>query len=655
MTSSIQSWHDAELALADRWPGFSSRPQQRRMAEAVQLTARGAANHPVLLAQAGCGVGKSLAYLVPAISSAVAAGKRVVVSVSTKALQDQLAGKDLPALRDALFPRLTFAVLKGRSNYVCLRSADQAAWSSSVVPGSAGERQDLLHPVTDQVWREITTDSEGCIGRKRCPFGRQCYSESARAAALRADILVVNTSLLAHDLRLRAMTGGAAGLLGDYGMLIVDEAHEMPQIVGDALTVSLTLGRILNTLSRLDGHLGSAGQTPVDTARALAVSWFERLSLWFEDNPKARTADLDEQDRSQALSLADALRDINALTQDAACDCPDPEPDPLDDDTDRVCEFARRVDTLTSDVSGFSRDTHHGGVAWMELGRGGRIEMKIAPVEVGGFLHSAVWERNLPTVLTSATLGMGGDVTYLARRAGLSKYDSVDVGTPFDYPRQARLLLPPAGAPTPKDGDLWRQWAQSEIRSLVLASEGGALLLFTSTSAMREAHDSLYPDLNRRGFPTFLQGDGIPNRELAARFAAHRDSVLFATRSFMTGVDFAGDTCRLVVIDKMPFPVPDEPVYKARCALVNEKFGPKSDFRRIAVPEMSLVLIQAFGRLIRTVDDAGAVAILDPRMRAGWASAIRRALPPAPVVSSVAEISAFYASLRDASGRGSAA
>jgi len=645
--TSIQSWHEAEAALTEQWPGFSVRPQQRRMAEAVQLTVRGEAKHRVLLAQAGCGVGKSLGYLIPIIAQALRVRKRVVVSVSTKALQDQIAGKDLPTLRDTLFPELTFAVLKGRSNYVCLREADKNG-GAYVKEGTDGERQDLVQPVDDREWRELTTDAEGCIGRKRCPFGRECYSERAKSRALRATVLVVNTSLLTQDLRLRAMTNGAAGILGEYDYLVVDEAHEMPSIVADGLTVSVTLGRILNTCSRIEGHYPDAAQKAVDELRDRAATWFGRLQRFFEDNPKSRTAELDVDDQAEAARLTDLLRTIDTAAQDADCRCEDPEPDE-DGEIDRVCEFARRVDGLTADMSGFSRNTDHGGVTWMEAGRGGRVEMKIAPVEVGGFLHAAVWELGKPTVLTSATLGINGDVTYVARRAGLSKYDSLDVGTPFDYSKQARLMLPPSDAPMPRDPH-WRGWAQDQMYDLVLVSGGGALLLFTSTSAMREAHDALRPRLGRHGLPVFLQGAGTPNRELARQFADHADSVLFATRSFFTGVDFAGDTCRLVVIDKMPFPVPDDPVFKARCALTVKRFGKGSDFRRVSIPEMSLVLIQAFGRLIRSVDDAGAVAILDPRMRAGWASAVRRALPPAPLVSSVDEVAAFFAGLRSARG-----
>lgn len=645
----IRTWDQAEQGLALAWPRFQPRDQQRRMAAGVAQAVHGNNAHPVLLAQAGCGVGKSLGYLIPAIAS----GRRTVVSVSTKALQDQLFAKDLPALRETLFPELRFAVLKGRSNYVCLRAAEKSGVGAGVVSGGAGERSDLIRPVSDEDWRQISTDAEGCVGRKACPFAGDCYSENARRDAQDVDVLVVNTSLLTQDLRLRNMTRGKASLLGDVSTWIVDEAHEMADIVSGGLSTRLTLRRIADTTSKLAYHLNdkNAPQWIADL-NELSAAYFNGARTWFERQQRdTRTAELSEDDHRALSAMADALAPILGRVARADCSC-EPAFDPETGEEVLGCEYNRRTDSLMSDLAMFADSSDSQNVVWMETGKGGSVALCSSPAEVGGWLDNALWNPPYnpePTraVLTSATLGIGGDFTYTARRLGLSKYSDLDVGSPFDYRRQARLFLPAADAPNPtKDRDAWLEYARTETFDLVDAAGGGALLLFTSTSAMRASYERLSARLHRSGYRPLLQGDGLDNRELARQFSEDVRSVLFATRSFMTGVDFAGETCRLVVLDKMPFPVPDEPVFKARCKRVDDRFGERSSFRRVSIPEMSLVMIQAFGRLIRTVDDTGVVAILDPRMRAGWASSIRRSLPPAPLVGSVQEVSEFYQSLR---------
>jgi len=644
----IKTWAEAETGLAKAWPGFQPREQQRKMAGGVTRTVHGNSRHPVLMAQAGCGVGKSLGYLIPTLAS----GGRTIVSVSTKALQDQLVGKDLPALKAALFPDLEYAVLKGRSNYVCRRAADKSNLSQAaeVMIGSDGERSDLHTPVSDEVWREMSVDAEGCVGRKACPFAADCFSEIARKRALDADVLVVNTSLLTQDLKFRGMTRGKGSLLGDFNVLVVDEAHEMADIVAGGLSTRMTMRRIADTMSKLAYHLTDP-DAPARVAAVLerSAAYFNSAQAWFGQQKKdVRTAELEDDDRKALVSVVDALAPILDAVSRARCSC-EPTISPETGEDILGCEYHRRTDSLMNDLVVFADSEDSANVVWMETGRGGQVVLCSSPAEVGGWLDAVLW--NAPyeksprrAVLTSATLGVGGDFTYTARRLGLSAYEDLDVGSPFDYGTQARLYLPLADAPNPgKQREQWLVWAQDQTADLIDAAGGGALLLFTSTAAMKASRDALV----RRGYAVMMQGDGVDNRTLAARFAADRNAILFATRGFMTGVDFAGDTCRLVVIDKMPFPVPDEPVFKARCKRAEDRFGQGASFRRVSIPEMSLVLIQAFGRLIRTVDDTGVVAILDPRMRAGWASSIRRSLPPAPTVGSVAEVSDFYRELAD--------
>lgn len=642
----IKTWDQAEARFAQTWSAFRPRPQQRVLAEAVARTWSGNSKHPRLFGQAGCGVGKSVGYLVPTIAS----GRRCVVSVSTKALQDQLALKDLPMLRKVLFPDLTFAVLKGRSNYICRRAADKNGLRFTVPTGAAGERSDLLFPVGDDVWRDMSVDAEGCVGRKQCPFAADCFSEIAKRQAVEAQVVVVNTSLLTQHLNLMLMTSGKASLLGDVAAFVIDEAHEMPDVVASGLSTQVTMRRISDCTAKLAYHLDAKDVSElVERVNSLSAAFFNGAAAWFErQKDDVRTADLAEDDRAALLPIIDALAPLSAYAGKAQCSC-EPFIDPETGDEVQFCEYARRTDALLSNLVTFADDGPSADVVWMEFANR-RVSLRTAPAEVGGFLSASLWNPDWskePTkaVLVSATLGVGGDSSYLASRLGVSGYDWEDVGSPFDFNRQARLYLAPADAPNPsKQYAQWKLWAQDETQRLVRAAGGGALLLFTSTAAMRESYDRL---AHRLPYRCRMQGE-TTNRELAAWFESDHDGVLFATRGFMTGVDFAGSTCRLVVVDKMPFPVPTEPVFKARCEAADRRWGDKASFRKVSLPEMSVILMQAAGRLIRTVDDQGVIAILDPRMRAGWASSIRRSMPPAPVVGTAAEVSQFYRSLRAA-------
>lgn len=644
-----KTWDQAETALALKWPSFQARPQQRVLAHGVTQTVHGNSKYDTLLAQAGCGVGKSLGYLIPAIQS----GKRVVISVSTRALQDQLIHKDLPTLEETLFPGLTYASLKGRSNYACLRAMDKSGTHIQFAPDSRGERGDAVHQVSDDVWRDATVDSEGCIGRKACPFSDQCYSEVAKERALNAKVLVVNTSLLTQHLRLESMTNGKASLLGKFEVLIVDEAHEMADIVAGGLSTQVTLRRIVDCTAKLTYHLDGADvPAQVERVNDRAAKYFNQLQTWFkQQKDTVRTADLSDDDYKKVAEIIDLLGPLADKVRRAECSC-EPVFDEESGEEDLKCEFARRTSTLMSDLTLFTESLSSDNVQWMERSQHGNVQLKASPAEVAGWLRAVLWqpkhEQPKKAILTSATLGIGGDFTYMGRRLGIPGYDDLDVGTPFNFQRQARLYLPPISAPSPKKRDEWLPWSKNQMRQLVRAAGGGALLLFTSTSAMREAYNSLANEFRQSGFRPLLQGDGMDNRTLAETFARDRHSVLFATRSFMTGVDFAGDTCRLVVMDKMPFPVPEDPVFKARCAAVEKKFGERSSFDRVSKPEMSLVLIQAGGRLIRTITDTGVFAILDSRMRAGWAASIRASLPfpKSVVISTMDEVCDFYDGVR---------
>jgi Rad3-related DNA helicase len=283
-------------------------------------------------------------------------------------------------------------------------------------------------------------------------------------------------------------------------------------------------------------------------------------------------------------------------------------------------------------------------VRWTEIERNARFgdttHLKVSPIHVGAFLEETLWSQ-VPVALISATLSVGGSFKYISDRLGLANPSTINVGTPFDYQTQARLFLPGAKMPSPKERGAWQAYANATTLDLVRKAGGGALLLFTSRSAMRDAYAALSYEFEQYGITTLMQGQDGSNKEIAERFKADEHSVLFALKSFMTGFDAAGDTCRLVVIDKLAFPVPTEPVFAARAQQVKARGG--SDFSDLSIPSMTLTMVQAFGRLIRSKKDRGVVAILDSRLTStAWGQKIVKTLPDAPVIMSTDEAAAFY-------------
>ena len=588
-----------------------------------------------LLAQAGTGTGKSWAYLVPAILS----GRRTVVATATKALQDQLAGKDLPFLQDHLLTDhlltdhlgrdFSFAVLKGRSNYVCqqriaeISGAGQLALDGLATRASpaeltalklwaaqttSGDRAELAAEPSHQAWAAVSVSAQECPGASRCPKGDVCFAEAARRRAAEADVVVVNIHLLGLDLA----TDGA--VLPEHDLVVVDEAHQLEDIVSDTCGFEISAGRFSNLARSVRAILEDPGLVDdVETSATL-------LSGVLSRHVGRRLRGALDADIADALALTRARLDrvasgLRAVPEDAGGDV-----------GTRRTRAVQLTTGLMVDVAA-ALEVPATSVAWVE-GPDSNPRMRVAPIDVADLLRVGLWDRR-PTVLTSATLPAG-----LAERLGLvaGAHDEVDVGSPFDYETNG-LLYCAAHLPDPREPG-FDPAVHDELAALITAAGGRTLALFTSYRAMEAAIEALRP---RLATPVLGQRD-LPKPALVAAFTGDESASLFATMGFWQGIDVPGRTLSLVTIDRLPFPRPDEPLLQAR------REGAKADaFRLIDLPRASTMLAQGVGRLIRTTTDEGVVAVFDPRLARArsYRWTLLDALPPFPRTKDRADAETF--------------
>jgi ATP-dependent DNA helicase DinG len=628
---------DALARLAAALPGGGEqRPQQVAMAEAV---ADGVARGAHVVVQAGTGTGKSWGYLVPAVLS----GKRVVVATATKALQDQLAGKDLPFLETHLPRPFTWAILKGRSNYLCLqrvrelqsRDAGQgtleiddmaattkaevmklAAWAGTSPTGDLAE---LDWSPTDAAQRAVTVSGDECPGATRCPMGGPCFAEAARQRAAAADVVVVNLHLYGLDVA----SGGV--ILPEHDVVVVDEAHQLEDIMSDTVGVQIGPGRFVlaaGTLRRIIddpkvvGPVAEAAQALRDVLGPYAG---QRLG---EPLPEV-IQDVLITGRSRLEAAQSALRSINTQIEDAK---------------QRVIR-AQQICTRLQEHIDTCIGARDGSVAFVS-GSPDQPRLEVAPLDVGPVLSEGVWSRRT-AVLTSATIPSS-----IGPRVGLptdpSKVHTLDVGSPFDYEHHG-LLYCAIHLPDPRSPQ--RDAAtHDEIAALITAAGGRTLALFTSWKAMDAAAAAVRLKVTQ---PIITQRD-LPKNALVKAFADDEAMCLFATAGLFQGIDIPGRTLSLVIIDRIPFPRPDDPLLSARRELLGA-----SAFSQIDVPRASILLAQATGRLIRSATDRGVVAVLDPRLgKASYRWDIVKALPPMKRTRHRGEAEAF---LREITGTGAPA
>jgi ATP-dependent DNA helicase DinG len=648
----VQTFSEFESRLAEALPGYESRPQQQALAQSIEASIMGRTH---LLGEAGCGVGKSLGYMIPAILS----GKRIVIATATKALQDQIATKDAPFLAEHL--DFSFALLKGRSNYACpakARDAEGFPYMSQFLSEIEqddfdGDRNSFSFEMTDAEWRKVNADTDDCQ-TFRCAKGTECFATRAKKRAAAADVVVVNHALYVTDLVIRDLTGGTVSMLGEHDILIVDECHELSEYAASGFgsqfgegTVRSMISEVRNVVRRFwDDRSTEIDSCHSDIEGSLRALW-EVLPQPEKGGSVARIRlSHIKESEEQWFALYGALQThmnlVNSLDLDLVA------PDMLDQARrshqriqSRAVNTARRLaDVISRDFNDLVR--------WVEVSkktnRGveqSTTYIKTAPINVCDYLRPMLFQADGgPTcILVSATMGGNGG-QFIADQLGVDDFDWIDVGTPFDFQKQAVLYVPKhLPDPVPAKRQQWESMAMNEMKELVRASDGRALLLFTAAKDMRAAYDMISTQVP---YTCIMQGQK-PNKVLAEEFMADTSSVLFATRSFMTGVDFQGDACSLVVISKLPFPVPTEPLIEARCEAIRAKGG--NDFGDFVIPTMTLILQQAFGRLIRHRDDRGVVAILDPRLTTkSYGSKIRRALPEAPLVERLENVQDFFAS-----------
>jgi ATP-dependent DNA helicase DinG len=606
---------DVRTALARvtaELPDGVERPGQGEMAEAVAVAIR---TRTHLAVQAGTGTGKTLAYLVPAILS----GRTTVVATATKNLQDQLAGKDLPFLTTHLGHPFSWAVLKGRSNYLCMQRLSELAgrdaggvqlgfdgvaerapaeellglaeWAGQT---ATGDRAELPEEPTEAAWAAVSVSARECPGAARCPSGASCFAEDARLRAAQADVVVVNLHLYGLDLA----AGGA--ILPDHDVVVLDEAHQFEDIVSSTSGLELTSGRFTDLARRIRGVMADdALPAGVDDAGRILV---EALRPHRDRRLKGELP----HDLAGALTVARG-RVERALTAARAVPADAPE-----ETRARATRLQQSAGALIEDL-GVLEQLTSGHVVWVE-GTDAWPVLRVAPLDVAGLLRDALWSRRT-AILTSATLP-----ARLPERLGVPPGGMVelDVGSPFDYEQQA-LLYCAAHLPDPRS-ERYAEALVDELVGLIEAAGGRTLALFTSFRVLDLAAEAVR---DRVGVPILTQRS-LPKARLIEAFSGDPATCLFATMGFWQGIDVPGDACRLVVIDRIPFPRPDEPLLQAR----RERAGADA-FARIDLPRASTLLAQGAGRLIRAAADRGVVAVLDPRLAsAGYRWDVVRALPP---------------------------
>ncbi len=615
-------------SLAAAIPHFEDRPEQRRMADAV---AAALADDRPLLVEAGTGTGKTLAYLVPALSS----GKRVVVSTGTRALQDQIVRHDLPLLRQILGRPFTAVALKGVSNYVCRRKLDEARRTAASEPSlrrplaqvlewlddtTTGDRAELEGvPEDAPVWAEVTTTPDTRIG-PRCPYFERCFVTGARRAADKADLILVNHHLYVADLALRAAYPGAR-VLPDHDAVIFDEAHQLEDVATEHFGVRLSTSRLAalvrdamivlrpSLFSTNGGH--DALVTAVDRA-AIALFAHARRALLLTSPDGGRVplppSLLSGPGQDAWFALDGALEE---LARSCDLDSLAPPPDTEEDEheqarREQIGGIARRARAVRDDLAELAEQRQRAHVYWGETRTSGTT-LAAAPISVAEVLRRVIVHGEPTAVFTSATITVAGEFEFTRRRLGLAKeeVDELGVSSPFDYQRQAMLYLA-RDLPAP-NGDGLPAPVIARIVELLAITGGRAFVLFTSHRAL----DAAARALAGLPYPTLRQGDA-PRAALVDRFRATPGAVLLGTGAFWEGVDVPGDALSLVIMDKLPFAPHTDPLIAARSAALAERgIDP---FEALQLPQAAISLKQGFGRLIRRRDDRGIVAILDPRI-----------------------------------------
>ena len=624
-----------EGPLADCLPGFSPREEQQRMAEAIE-TAISA--QETLIVEAGTGTGKTFAYLMPALLS----GKKVIISTGTRHLQDQLYGKDLPVVREALKVGVKAALLKGRSNYLCwhrLGTADSEgrrlsrqqlhevsevqAWSRRTRTGDVAELGDI--PEDSMIWPRVTSSTENCLGLD-CEFFQECFVVKARRHALEADVLVINHHLLFADMVLREE--GFGELLPGADAFIIDEAHQLPDVASAFFGITLSSHQLRELARDTQAeHLREAGdmQDLPEAAQQLdGLLQKLRLELGTADRRAAWSEVSANRNFQELLSeLATCLQTLVGWLALAA-----QRGKGLESCWQRAVLLGERLKLLLAQSSGEY-------IHWFETHRHS-FRLNLTPLDIAEVFSACL--ENLPSawVFTSATLAVGDSFRHFSMQLGLEDVRELKLDSPFDYQRNALLYLPD-GMPEPNHPDYSTAFVAC-AREVLEASEGRAFLLFTSHTALRSAAAQLQDTLD---YPVLVQGSA-PRRELLERFRYLGNAVLLGTSSFWEGVDVRGEALSCVIIDKLPFSSPGDPVLQARIEALRKQG--KNPFIDYQLPAAVINLKQGVGRLIRDQTDRGVLVLCDPRLRTkSYGRVFLNSLPKMPQCNSIDTVQEFFA------------
>src|SRR5687768_2527995 len=642
-----------EGLIAKAHPEYEYRPGQVEMARAVM---RAFEEQRHLIVEAGTGTGKTLAYLVPAVAAALGGRGRVIISTGSKNLQEQLMEKDIPFLQSILPKPFTATYMKGRNNYLCLNRLERAQsapvfegledvdyfeevshWSKESVTGDRAELANL--PESLSFWRHIDARAESCLGQK-CPDFDPCFITRMRDRAQEADIIVVNHHLFFADLNLRDNNYGS--VLPDYTAVILDEAHLIEDVASEYFGSQVSNYQIEDLVR----DLGALVIEDADVDRELNNS-VARLSRFADNFWMGFRDGRGEEGRYPIIPGTFARKNTSGefestqlgelyLFVDGAITRVESTLDAIVEKPPEIEAVIRRLRQIRFDLQFIVTGADKKFVYWLERRNRG-VFLRASPIDVAGLLQDKLFESVPAVVLTSATLSSGGNFTFIRDRLGLDTADDLIAESTFDYERQAILYLPPK-MPDPRSNE-WATAAADEVLKILNATEGRAFVLSTSFAGMQSLFENVWAEID---YPCLIQGSASKG-QLLKQFRETPNAVLFATSSFWQGVDVRGQQLSCVIIDKLPFAVPSDPLVAARQRYIDDCGG--SSFYQYSVPQAIISLKQGLGRLIRSTTDRGVLAVLDPRLRTkGYGRTFLQSLPACRVTSQIADLASILSS-----------